>query len=32
LCIVGTRDAIEESRKSLQRKDLATRPAAAVSP
>ena len=26
LCIVGTRDAIEESRKSLQRKDLATRP------
>ena len=26
LCLVGTRDAIEESRKSLQRKDLATRP------
>ena len=26
MCIVGTRDAIEESRKSLQRKDLATRP------
>ena len=24
--IVGTRDAIEKSRKSLQRKDLATRP------
>ena len=26
LCLVGTRNAIEESRKSLQRKDLATRP------